>query len=445
MCCCAAQYPLVTLGKLGSRGPRAALDIVPSTWLTSYCSLSLSIYLYRRNRLVHSHTYIHTYTFVSVRMASLIVAGATGAVGADVVKQASRLNTVSRIVCLTRSASAQSQFSTSPHAIATTIDWEHLCAFWGKLCQLSPADEQQLVLANLNKNSGVLPGALHALQKDYIHYQAIFSGHHYAAICLGTTRSDAGGAEEFQRCDYTYVVTFIEALLYFSAVGWDVTGGSTRLLAYPREPMKTSSDYVSGRKEVLEELTAYLSTPQQRAAASFIQQRSSCTLKGVTLVSTHKASHTSMFNYLKTKGAAQEAVVERLIFQNTFSRLHPEMGSGIITLYILHPGLLDRGDKARWNEKVLNVFKFKKAMDVSLCASCIVQEFSCTLDGSGELLGSPYPNQKLFSVAQEPMYVLTDEDVRTQAGSPSSSLWRRRSKNTGLNLIQWNYIQHNCS
>lgn len=35
-------------------------------------------------------------------------------------------------------------------------------------------------------------------------------------MCLGTTRHDAGSAANFIRCDYDYVIAFIEAVITFS-------------------------------------------------------------------------------------------------------------------------------------------------------------------------------------------------------------------------------------
>lgn len=35
-------------------------------------------------------------------------------------------------------------------------------------------------------------------------------------MCLGTTRNDAGSAANFIRCDYDYVIAFMEAVLTFS-------------------------------------------------------------------------------------------------------------------------------------------------------------------------------------------------------------------------------------
>uniref|UniRef100_A0A0A9X9L5 Oxidoreductase HTATIP2 n=1 Tax=Lygus hesperus TaxID=30085 RepID=A0A0A9X9L5_LYGHE len=49
------------------------------------------------------------------------------------------------------------------------------------------------------------------------HYRDLFSHHTYAAMCMGTTRSDAGSARQFIRCDYDYALAFVEAVMTFSA------------------------------------------------------------------------------------------------------------------------------------------------------------------------------------------------------------------------------------
>ncbi|CUG40338.1 Hypothetical protein, putative, partial [Bodo saltans] len=39
-----------------------------------------------------------------------------------------------------------------------------------------------------------------------------FKQHHYVAMCLGTTRKDAGSAEAFRRCDFDYVTAFAQTV-----------------------------------------------------------------------------------------------------------------------------------------------------------------------------------------------------------------------------------------
>ncbi len=193
---------------------------------------------------------------------SLIVAGATGAIGREVVCAAVANANIRRVVALSRRPIPASEWRSvfgaglDETAAATkltvqAVDWNRMNLYYSPT---SPA--------------GRLDAAV----------QAAFQGHDYAAMCMATTKKDAGSAEAFRLCDLLYVEAFGKAVMAESR-------GSIQ---------------------------------------HFVQ------------ISSAGASSTSWFLYLKTKGEADDAIA----------------AMGFPRLTILRPGLLDRGDKARFIEKV---------------------------------------------------------------------------------------------
>ncbi|RNF02303.1 hypothetical protein TraAM80_06489 [Trypanosoma rangeli] len=248
---------------------------------------------------------------------SLIVAGSTGAIGRCVVREALKRDEFARVLALTRSSSlsdpaalfgltvvSEASEASAPDTITkeqltrlmpVSVDWEEFLRFWQRR-----KARQAGATANISANvdSGEDPEA--------VHYNELFSGHKYAAMCLGTTRRDAGSAAAFARCDYDYVVAFAEALREFS--------GQT-LVTYAQ-------------------------------------------------VSAQFANKNSWLLYSKVKGRA-DAAVEALRFPR-------------LSLY--RPGLLDRGAKTRFNEKILNWFL--RGIPVEICGRAIVNDFVHSSDAA---------------------------------------------------------------
>ncbi|RNF14584.1 uncharacterized protein Tco025E_05772 [Trypanosoma conorhini] len=224
---------------------------------------------------------------------SLIVAGATGAIGRCVVREALKHGEIARVVALTRSSSLSDPAALFGLTVATgaseasspdtvtkeqlarllpvTIDWEEFLRFWQNR---KPRQAGGTANASTRLDSSG--------DAEAAHYKELFGGHKYAAMCLGTTRRDAGSGAAFERCDYDYVVAFAEALREYS--------GPT-LVTYAQ-------------------------------------------------VSAQFANKNSWLLYSKVKGRA-DAAVEALRFPR-------------LSLY--RPGLLDRGPKTRLNEKIAKWF-----------------------------------------------------------------------------------------
>lgn len=245
---------------------------------------------------------------------SLIVAGGTGAVGRCVVLEALRRPEITRVVALTRSLSLDpvTLFGASFNSDAITneqrsrlrvltFDWEYFYNFW---------QQQQ-------QSTG---GADESAEK---YYREIFSGHKYAAMCLGTTRHDAGSAAAFVHCDYDYTVAFAWAVKTFS--------GSS--------------------------------------LATYAQ------------ISARLANKNSWILYSKTKGRA-DAAVEKFQFPR---------------LCIYRPGLLDRGEKTRFKEKIAKWFV--KGLPVEICGKAVVVDFvrSATFDGMTSFRA--FENEKVSSAS----------------------------------------------
>jgi oxidoreductase len=190
-------------------------------------------------------------------MSSLIVAGATGAIGREVVCQAVATAGIKRVVALTRKAIQPTEWKT---------------VFGANLDEAAAAAKLSIQAVDWDK----------LLADPFAPYDAAvtaaFQGHDFAAMCMATTKKDAGSAENFRKCDLLYVEAFGKCLA--------------------------------------------------------LQSKS--TLKHFVQISSSGASSSSWFLYLQTKGEADESIAKL----------------GFPRLTILRPGLLDRGDKARFVEKV---------------------------------------------------------------------------------------------
>eukprot|EP00796_Vickermania_ingenoplastis_P012145 gene12145-8362_t len=289
-------------------------------------------------------------------------------------------------------------------------------------------------LAHQGSFCALLPPHLRDLKKDYDRYKAVFSGHSYAALCMGTTKKDAGGMQNFIRCDYTYMIALVEALLCFSGgAGWDVTGdrldhvcrmmptsscsddddGDSHTAEHTRrgQSIPTWISYpfsdpelpfpglslVEHHQVASRAFQEYYSAPrQQQEVLPFLRSRSSKTLRGFSLVSSTGANHASWFGYLRVKGAIEEALVERVRFHNQLLKLNPRptqeqkptnslpTSQLPLRLAILRPGIMNRGDKARFMEKLLLFLTLRTAIKAESCASCIMSECCKSIAANAE-------------------------------------------------------------
>lgn len=146
---------------------------------------------------------------IAATRRSLIVAGATGAIGREVVVQAVSDARFGRVVALSRRTLTPNQFAdTFPGIDAAKaaeklsvvgVDWEALTV------SLTPA-------AGCHR-----PASVTVPDESFPEgVRAAFANIDCAAMCMGTTKKDAGSAEAFVRVDFDYVVTFISLLRRFS-------------------------------------------------------------------------------------------------------------------------------------------------------------------------------------------------------------------------------------
>eukprot|EP00796_Vickermania_ingenoplastis_P006758 gene6758-4849_t len=394
-------------------------------------------------------------------MCSVLVAGSTGAIGRCLVRQALLRPEVGTITALTRKVptaenSVETMFGlegpdknllgevAQRKLCVTAINWEDYCRFWSRFSALSISDQAQLEqgVALSQETSEEHHGrvesrtsALETLREDYQHYKKVLGGHAYASICLGTTKKDAGSSEKFIRCDYTYVLALVEGLLCFSGkAGWDVVGDakpfplkdttdttllSPSWLSYrfgdpsipPKNtPMVSTNDAASSALQ-----SFYKEEKEQRAGERFaiLQGRSSMTLRGISLVSCTGANISSWLTYLRVKGATEEAVAERVLVHNKLCRFlsEPADASSALRLSILRPGALNRGEKARLKEKVLLFLMCNSAITVETCGQCLLHDCIHLMGSNSSqgtaglpLEGLPYPNEKIFNAAREPLF-----------------------------------------
>lgn len=124
---------------------------------------------------------------------SIIVAGATGAIGREVVIESIKDPRVSRVVALSRRE-------------LPPTDW---ASTFGQKIDLKQAS-QKLVVVPVDWER--LAASRESYLKDDSRLCNAFTGNHFAAMCLGTTRKDAGSGEAFRRCDFDYVVAFGQAV-----------------------------------------------------------------------------------------------------------------------------------------------------------------------------------------------------------------------------------------
>lgn len=310
-------------------------------------------------------------------MASLIVAGATGAIGRTVVQHAIRQPAIQRVVALTRAANVseanykdlfgivthldadandkKEHASPNPDVVMVTpqeaakikpvtLDWEAFTSYWEKA----------------NVAATTTPASAESATSLFNQYKEIFSGHTYAAMCLGTTRKDAGSAEQFVRVDYDYVIAFTEAVLAFSApAGLD--------------PHATYMHHISDGGEVKKGALAetHAADAPAATAATPASAKSTGTLRVFCQVSAARSDSDSWFLYMRTKGNAEEATVERLHYHNKAAAAAGAVPP--VLLFLLRPGLLHRHGKTRWNERLAKWIA--SSIPVETCGAAVVASF----------------------------------------------------------------------
>jgi hypothetical protein len=314
-------------------------------------------------------------------MASVIVAGATGAIGRTVVQHAIRQPGIARVVALTRAANVTESnyaqlFGVATHREATeskkeahatnateavmvtpleaakikpvTIDWEAFTRYWA------------------TANVAATAATSESSDKLFRKYKEIFSGHTYAAMCLGTTRKDAGSAENFRRCDHDYVIAFTEAVLAFSAPA-------------SLDPQATFLRHINDGGK-LEKAAAPNATDAGATATApgdlaAVTTKSTATLRAICQISAGGADSDSWFLYMRTKGEADEATVERVHHHNKVAAAAAGAHDvSPVLLFLLRPGLLQRHGKSRWNEKLAKVVL--PSIPVETCGAAVVSVFT---------------------------------------------------------------------
>ncbi|CBZ24630.1 conserved hypothetical protein [Leishmania mexicana MHOM/GT/2001/U1103] len=325
-------------------------------------------------------------------MVSMIVAGATGAIGRTVVQHAIQQPSIDCVVALTRfknttvsnyealfgitvageagktdshgegANSKREKGSKSPPGtiIATpaeaakirpiTMDWEEFTQLWvAKRSSTSAAAS-----GADNRATGAAPTAI---ADPTERYRGIFGGHTYAVMCLGTTRKDAGSAKSFTRCDYDYVMAFTEAVLTYSA-----PAGLSPDKAFVHH---IGDEGVSKQVHVQEGMgreVDVLAVVKDNAA------QSSGTLRVFCQVSSSSASSSSWLLYMKTKGIADESTVERVHQHNKLTTAAAALSP--VNLLLLQPGLLERHEKTRATEMFAKLIV--SSIPVETCGAAIV-------------------------------------------------------------------------
>lgn len=323
-------------------------------------------------------------------MASIIVAGATGAIGRTVVQHAIRQPGTHRVVALTRSANvAASNYDklfgivaagnnvaadgtiavTAEEAAkitAVTLDWEAFTAAWVAHRNSAAAPNMTPPPSEHPDHAAETVGAATSATEQtgstpMAQYQQLFTGHTYAAMCLGTTRNDAGSSKKFVRCDYDYVIAFTEAVMTFSA-----PAGLAPASAFVRHIGDEGKGAYPGSDEPYGRVSNVLAAVNADAA------RSSRTLRVVCQVSASGADSGSWFLYMRTKGIADEAAVERVQQHNQFAAAAQTLSP--VLCFVMQPGTLERGHKSRTNEKLAKLFL--SSIPVDTCGAAIIA--ACT-------------------------------------------------------------------
>ncbi|GET86776.1 hypothetical protein, conserved [Leishmania tarentolae] len=355
-------------------------------------------------------------------MVSLIVAGATGAIGRAVVQCAIRQPSIDCVVALTRfTNTAASNFESlfgiiiaeeagdtgscsedahrkkrkggvsgagtvtaTPAEAAKikpiTMDWEEFTQQWvAKRSRTSAA-------ASGACNSAADPAAS-AVSDPTVRYRDIFSGHTYAAMCLGTTRKDAGSAKNFMRCDYDYVMAFTEAVLTYSA-----PAGLSPDKAFVHHIGDEGVSKQAHVQEGMDKEVGALADVNNNAA------QSSGTLRAFCQVSASNASSNSWFLYMKTKGIADESTVERVHQHNKLAAAAAALTP--VNLLLLQPGLLERHGKTRGTEQVAKLFM--SSIPVETCGAAIVsacKSLPIEQAGQDEVEGAQVENRSIAAAA----------------------------------------------
>lgn len=127
---------------------------------------------------------------------SVVVAGATGAIGREFIIQAVSDDFFTRVVALSRRDIAEDKWAETWPGVDLEkaraklkvygVDWEGLCA-----------PEEAAMRASKNAAKA-------------------FSGNAYAVNLMGSTRKDAGSAEAFHRYDFDYYEAFVKAVASFN-------------------------------------------------------------------------------------------------------------------------------------------------------------------------------------------------------------------------------------
>ena len=128
---------------------------------------------------------------------SLIVAGATGATGREIVIEAVKRPEISTVVALVRRS-----IPNTPEAMEATFPGIHAAQAVAKL-RFAQVDWEDVCQT---ANQAAPPSGL----------AAIFAGHAYAVSAIATTRGDAG-VDGFRRVDHDYQAAFIQQLRTHSA------------------------------------------------------------------------------------------------------------------------------------------------------------------------------------------------------------------------------------
>lgn len=245
-------------------------------------------------------------------MSSVLIAGSSGAIGREVVKEAVADDRVARVVALSRRAVPQDKWletfgptldlvKAAQKLSVVAVDWEKLTNPETRGAYL----QSPQVTAGVGGASSSVDTAVPASSTAAAPLVEAFQRHHLVAMCLGTTRKDAGSAEAFRRCDFDYVTAF--------------------------------------------------ATTVRDAAASLGNNN---VLQCFSQVSSQGADAKSWFLYMRTKGEADDFVSQAGLFPR---------------VVLLRPGLLGRGEKARTVESIVSCFV--TPMPVRSVAVAMIRDF----------------------------------------------------------------------